>query len=1576
MQDLGGNGVAGKTVTFAVVTGGGSLSPASGVSDASGNVSTVWTLGATVGAQSISATSAGLAGSPLTISATGNAVGGGATQLAFTVSPANTVAGVSVSPAIVVQARTAAGALAASFTGNVTLAIGTNPGGATPGGTLTVAAVAGVATFSNISLDKVGVGYTLVASAAGLTGATSATFNISPAAASALAFTVQPATAAQTIAISPAIQVTARDAFGNTATGFAGAVTLGFATNPTGASLGGTLTASAVAGVATFSSVNVNLVGAGYALSATSIGLASATSATFSITAFSGVEAWNNPAGGSWSLATNWSLGRVPLPTDSIVISLSGTYTVTLDTTFTTSRYIILGGGTGTQTLALASRTLTLNGPMVVIAGGAFNATGSTVAGASAISNSGTVTLDGSTVSTTLANLGVVVASGSSTLTSAGYASGAGSTLRIGQINGSSGSANLTVTGGSFTNNGTIELTNLFTVGYGAQLSLPTGTLTNAAGSTISILGGTTPGGARTISAALNNLGTLNVAQPLSLPAANAAHTNGGTINVTGGSVTLNQSGTGSFTNTGTVAVASGFAFGVNGGAFTYTSGSITGPGSLNLANLTLALNTNLSNASLIVTLFGVTVNGTGTLTNATSQALTLNNTTLNAVNLVNQGLLVASGNSAINGAFTTVAGSTLQVGQVDGCCGQATLTVANSFTNNGTIEITNLFTVGYGSQLTMSTATLTNAAGGTISILGGTTPGGARTLAVDLNNQGTINVAQPLSLGRASDAIVNSGTINVTGGNVTLAQTGTNPTFTNSGTISIASGYSFAVSGGTFTYSGGTITGPGGFSFSGMTFALASSYSTASAPVTISNSTITGPGSFTNAAGNTLTMSGVTVSAPMTNQGTLVSSGASALNGALTTAAGSILRVGQVDGSTSNANLTVANGFTNNGAIELTVIFGAGYSSQLTVASGTLTNAAGATITSLGGTVPGGTRTITAAINNLGTITAGAGAPLTINGTSATHTNAGTIDASAAGITVTQSGTTPSFTQNGTITVGTGFTFGVSGGSFNVNVGATTGGAGNLALTNLTGGNINGPLAFGGATVSSSTIGIGVAISTSGGNWTIQSNSNVGGTGSLTNAAGKTLTLIGSTVGIPVTNQGTLVSSGASALNGALTTVAGSTIQVGQIDGSTSNANLTVANGFTNNGAIELTVIFGAGYSSQLTVASGTLTNAAGATITSLGGTVPGGARTITAAINNLGTITAGAGAPLTINGTSATHTNAGTIDASAANITVTQGGTSPSLTTSGTITVGSGFTFAVANGSFNQAAGPISGAGTLDLSGVTASLSALATPSTMTLTNSTAALSGVLSTATTALIMKNSTINGTGSVTNAVGQTLTMYGSTINTPLSNNGLLFASGASNIGGAFTTAPGSTLRIGQLDGSTSLANLTVANAFTNNGTIELTELFAAAYSSQLTVSGALTNAAGGTISALAGTAPGGARTISTPLVDNLGTINVLPGSAGTLTVTGSLTLDSTSVVNLEIGGTTAGTQFDQLVVQQYSTLGGTLNVALINAFAPTSGQNFKLIPSTFSTTPGFATVNLPATMTAVYNSNDFTVHQP
>ena len=204
------------------------------------------------------------------------------TTLAFTTQPANTAAGSAIS--VTVTARDGSGNTATCFKNTVTIALGTNPGAATLGGTTTATAVSGVATFTNLSLTKAANGYTLTANGGGASGASSA-FNITPGPASVLAFTTQPGNTVAGAAITTT--VTARDQFGNTATGFTGNVAMTIGTNPGAGTLGGTTTAAAALGVASFTTLNINKVGTGYTLTAAAAGgapPASATSTTFNIT--------------------------------------------------------------------------------------------------------------------------------------------------------------------------------------------------------------------------------------------------------------------------------------------------------------------------------------------------------------------------------------------------------------------------------------------------------------------------------------------------------------------------------------------------------------------------------------------------------------------------------------------------------------------------------------------------------------------------------------------------------------------------------------------------------------------------------------------------------------------------------------------------------------------------------------------------------------------------------------------------------------------------------------------------------------------------------------------------------------------------------------------------------------------------------------------------------------------------------------------------------------------------------------------------------------------------------------------
>src|SRR5439155_41642 len=154
-----------------------------------------------------------------------------------------------------------------------TITAGTGSGGARLSGATTVAAVAGVASFSTLSIDKSGTGYKLSATAAGLSGATSAAFAITTGAAARLVFTVQPVSTTAGSSITPAVEVTARDARGNTVPGFTGNVTLAIGTNPGGGTLSGTTTVALASGVARFPGLGIDKSGTGYTLTATGGGL-------------------------------------------------------------------------------------------------------------------------------------------------------------------------------------------------------------------------------------------------------------------------------------------------------------------------------------------------------------------------------------------------------------------------------------------------------------------------------------------------------------------------------------------------------------------------------------------------------------------------------------------------------------------------------------------------------------------------------------------------------------------------------------------------------------------------------------------------------------------------------------------------------------------------------------------------------------------------------------------------------------------------------------------------------------------------------------------------------------------------------------------------------------------------------------------------------------------------------------------------------------------------------------------------------------------------------------------------------
>jgi hypothetical protein len=104
-----------------------------------------------------------------------------ATQLAFTIEPPTTVVALSGTFTVEVTAENAFGGGVPGFTGQVTMAIGTDgsvTGNAHLGGTTSVKLVNGIATFPDLTIDKTGLNYTLKASVSGLPDAPSTAFNV------------------------------------------------------------------------------------------------------------------------------------------------------------------------------------------------------------------------------------------------------------------------------------------------------------------------------------------------------------------------------------------------------------------------------------------------------------------------------------------------------------------------------------------------------------------------------------------------------------------------------------------------------------------------------------------------------------------------------------------------------------------------------------------------------------------------------------------------------------------------------------------------------------------------------------------------------------------------------------------------------------------------------------------------------------------------------------------------------------------------------------------------------------------------------------------------------------------------------------------------------------------------------------------------------------------------------------------------------------------------------------------------------------------------------------------------------
>ncbi|HEV8151147.1 MAG TPA: Ig-like domain-containing protein, partial [Gemmatimonadales bacterium] len=228
-------------------------------------------------------------GGPVTISATAEGKTGSAsvsvstrppTRLGFLQQPGLVIAGLPFSQPIRVALQddflgTVVGAL-----NPVSIAIAGNPGGATLSGQTTVTPSSGIATFSTLSLNRVGNAYTFLVTSPGLQSVTSDPFDVIAGSANQLAFVTAPSSAAQSgvaFGQQPVLQL--KDGSGNNVQQAGVVLTASIASGPAGAALLGTVTATTnAAGVASFTNLRLSGTVGSYTLAFGGSGVASLTS--------------------------------------------------------------------------------------------------------------------------------------------------------------------------------------------------------------------------------------------------------------------------------------------------------------------------------------------------------------------------------------------------------------------------------------------------------------------------------------------------------------------------------------------------------------------------------------------------------------------------------------------------------------------------------------------------------------------------------------------------------------------------------------------------------------------------------------------------------------------------------------------------------------------------------------------------------------------------------------------------------------------------------------------------------------------------------------------------------------------------------------------------------------------------------------------------------------------------------------------------------------------------------------------------------------------------------------------------
>lgn len=1293
---------------------------------------------------------------------------------------------------------------------------------------------------------------------------------------------------------------------------------------------------------------------------------------------------WTNTAGGNWSSTNNWSPHQVPGASDTAWITNNGTYTVTLNGNASIAG-LWLGGTSGTQTFSQATYTLTLSGSGGSSANGVYTLASGTLTGNGSLAWAGPFNWAGGTLGSAASNL-LVTANGGLTL------SGASKSLYATLINGGAGtwSAGAVNCYGSalFSNapNATLNFT-----ADGSAFSLSSGSplLVNANAGTFNKTAGT---GTTTVNVPCHNGGSVQVnsgtlvwkladsSGSFSVAAGNTLSVSGtatlapaaiiagaGNFTATGGAITnngtFNVNGTNTFTGGSVVLAGSGSMM---GDALLINGGTLILIGAGTIAPATLALSSGTLLGSQPVTVAGLFAWSGGTIGHAGSnQVITVNgpSTFIGAAKnlyatLINDNTATWSAGSitCYSGALfsntpsgildLTADGLTLSksgtpalanAGLLRKSAGTGTATISVPCANSGTVLD------GSGTlilTLDNSSGSFTNVAGGTLSV------NGTATLAPAASIAGAGNFTVTAGM------ITNNGTFNVTGTNMFSGGT---MVLAGSGTMT---GSALIVNGGSLLLTGGGPASPSSLSLSAGLIA-------GTTPVAVSGK-FTWSGGTNGSATSDLVVTaggGVVISGPSTKYcyGTLINNGPGTWSGAAVWCYASALfsntPAGSLDLLTDGTAFAWSGGnpwFGNAGLVRKSA--GAGTNTIFVP----FANANAVQVNS-------GTLALTNLVNGGGSFTVPAGGSLNVSGTA-------TLDS---GSSITGAG---NYLQAGGSLTNHG-TFNITG--TNTFSGGTSVFAGTCPMTGsallLTGGTLiltgAGSVTPASLTFTSGFLQGTMPVTVSGPFlWAGGTNGSVDSTFTVTANGG--LTLSGGLKGLA---GGTFINaaSGTSSGNGIICSG-----MAQFLNASTGTLNLT-----SDGGGLASTS------AGPIFVNAGVLakTSGTGFSIVSVPCANRGLVQVNTGTVwltlaDSSGTFTAAAGATLEVNGTATLTTNS--VITGAGNYYHTSGS---SLTNNGVFNIAGSKTFAgtaVFNGDCSMGTGDVQVSGALILNS-----SGTLTPQSLTVSGIYGGVFGTMPvTVSGPFTWSGGVLGNEGSsqvFTANGGLTLSGgYALDLGSTLVNNSTSTWCGSEidfTLTGVFRNTASSTLDL-LCDGSSGYFTFSGGGVFVNEGLLRksggtgTTRIFTPflntgtvqANSGTLSFSSSFLQTTGQTwlnggelafhqtADFEGGTLFGSG--VITGSISNNATVGIGP-LPGVLAISGNYSEGTNAHLVVKLGGTSAGTDYDQLSVGGSATLAGTLDILYWNGFTPAAGDVF-LVLSGGAVTGGFSAIFSPANQLA------------